>query len=1046
MTSASDAGFQSITGALESAEPTPEPTPTPQAPAPPPTTASKGRRKSAAGSENASAAPMKHQTTLAGTRAFNVSGTPSPKSPLSSRDASPARPLQRTTAPPGTTAARSGIPSRKNSADASPNRGPSLAGSSNSPSAAAIQRALSSTSIPQLQPSSSTDAIKAPRPTKGASGPSSGDNTPHWPISPRLRSPPPPGSDGRSSSRSRANSLRNQIRKPEAQSTPAIVVQSSSPASQSRIPVREEAPTSDPDEPPLSMKGPSRGASGVAPKLETVQESSLPATPGFDGLEVDRYAFPATAPLFVMLTHVAANRGWKIRHSTQIASLPANCHLSFISSSTTTHKTSDEERNDVSSSKITEDLSSKNSSTRNTGSGSDSGPKTAKKGKMQEQRSASTQRPHHVTAKPSLSSLSTRSASQQPSRNMTVETETVPSVAQSTIGNADRAASGRVDGSLRLKPSNETIRPKKERKPAKRKAPSINAGTGRSSQLSYHYIVPSRPDVGSRSNTASSLGSPVSYISYDDRRSTVTMSPPSPEMRMLEQRPSLRYFYSGTNTSFRKASSKADVFEQKVASAVDEADSSDSDATFIYESAATDHQQPHRSRHHHSRTPSITSITTTTSLVDPRLAIRDAHKNPNKKSSMKFTNPYSNAGADPDALDRGDGTMRIGSGRAGAGSHHHHVGRHGQGRGALGHLVLDSDSSLAQSSRARGPSSRQASQPNSPRFQPFTIGNGHTNGSKKHGEYSTYDMDADHAADDERTPLITSGRSPRVRTPRRRNSLSIRVDRRHHNGGGWCRRFAACLVLSILLLVIIFSAIGLIFATTKPLTSVKVQAIQNVVASQDEIMLDMIVDAVNPNIIGVTVADMDVTIFAKSKHVGSDKWWRHHGSGPPDNEEEWKPVDDDFLIEGVDEGTDPIEGEPRTMSLGHIFQFNSPLTYEGSFFARKRASSIGEIRLSHPGNKTEAGGTERWEEVLQYPFELIVRGNFKYSLPLSTTEHKVPVTASYYYDPDAEKKKLKAADDVTLSKEEQRKQSPQSVTLKAPGRYDRRAILPRVIS
>jgi hypothetical protein len=522
----------------------------------------------------------------------------------------------------------------------------------------------------------------------------------------------------------------------------------------------------------------------------------------------------------------------------------------------------------------------------------------------------------------------------------------------------------------------------------------------------------------------------------------VTMSPPSPEMRMLEQRPSLRYFYSSTNINSRKASSKADVFEQKVASAVDEADSSDSDATFIYESNATD-QQPHRSRHHHSRTPSMTSIV---SLADPRLTIRDTHKNPNKKSSMKFTNPYNNPGADPDTLDRGDGTMRIGSGRAGAGSHHHHIGRHGQGRGALSHLVLDSDSSMAQSSRARGPSSRQASQPNSPRFHAFNVGNGHSsNGSKKHGEYSAYDMDADHAADDERTPLITSGRSPRVRTPRSRNSISVRVDRRHHNGGGWCRRFAACLVLSILLLVIVFSAIGLIFATTKPLTSVKVEAIQNVVASQDEIMLDLIVYAVNPNIIGVTVADMDVTIFAKSKHVGSDKWWRHHGNGPKDNKEDWQPVDDDFANEGVDEGTDPIEGEPRTMSLGHIFHFDSPLTYDGSFFARKRASSIGEIRLSHPGNKTEAGGTERWEEVLQYPFELIVRGNFKYSLPLSTQEHKVPVTASYYYDPDAEKKKLVGLETSRLEKEEQRKRTSQPVTLKALGRYDRRAILPMVL-
>ena len=614
---------------------------------------------------------------------------------------------------------------------------------------------------------------------------------------------------------------------------------------------------------------------------------------------------------------------------------------------------------------------------------------------------------------------------------MTVETETIPSVAQSTIGNQDRSASGRGDGSLRLKPSNETIRPKKERKPAKRKAPSINAGTGRSPHISYHYSVPSRPDVGSRSNTASSFGSPISYRSYDDRRSMVAMSPPSPEMRMIEQRPSLRYFYSSTNTSFRKASSKADVFEQKVASAVDEANSSDSDATFIYESNPP--EQPHRSRQqHHSRTPSMTSIA---SLADPRLAIRDTHKNPNKKSSMKFfTNPYNNPGADPDAPDRGEGTMRIGSGRAGGGSHHHHIPRHGQGRGALNHLVLDSDSSLPQSSRARGPSSRQASQPNSPRFHTLSVGNGHSNGSKKYGEFSAYDMDAEHAADDERTPLIPSGRSPRVRTPRRRNSVTVRVERRNRHDSGWCRRAAGCLVLSILLLVVIFSSVGLVFATTKPLTSVKVSGMQNVVASQEEIILDLIVDAVNPNIIGVTISDMDVTIFAKSKHVGSDKWWRHHGNGQEDNEEDWTPVDDDFMVEGIDEGTDPIEGEPRTMSLGRIAHFDSPLNFEGSFFSRKRASSIGEIRLNHPGNKTEVGGPDRWEEVLQYPFELIVRGNFKYQLPLSTREQKFPVTASYYYDPDAEKKKLK------LETEAQRKRASHLVLSKAFGRYDRRAV------
>ncbi|CAN9415230.1 unnamed protein product [Alternaria alternata] len=908
--------FESFTGVEESAEPTTSTT----------------RDDSTADMARDTSAPPMGQNS-AGQRLFHATNSPSP---LSSREASP-RPHKRNATPSGAgTTARPSFRTRKSSADASPSRGSSL---SNSTTAAAapghasptVQRALSSTSIPELTPTSSTDTVRAPRPSKPSSKSNSGETTPHWPLSPRLKSPPP-GDDGRS--RSRTNSLRAQIRKPEAQSAPSIVVQSSSPASLSRFPVREEAPASDPDEPQPqpAPKATSRSSGGVAPKLATVQESSLPATPGFDGLE-PQSQFPFPSANFVNLV------------------------LSFVPSATA-HKT-DQDRNDVNSSKVTEDLSTKHDNTKHTESGSDSATKSAKKGKMQEQRNTYTHRPHTVSAKPSLSSMSTRSRD-PPLRNMTVETETVPSVAQPSIVNQDRSASGRVDGGIRLKASNETIRPKKERKAPKRKAASINAGT---------------------------------------------------------------------------ASSKADVFEQKVASAVDEADSSDSDATFIYESNPP--EQPHRSRQHHSRTPSMTSLA---SLTDPRLQIRDTHKHPSKKSSIKFTNPYNNPSIDGD--DRGEGTIRIGSGRAGGGSHHHHIGRHGQGRGALSHLAMESDTSVPQSSRARGPSSRNASQPNSPRFHTFNVGNGHSNGSKKSGEYSAaYDIDAENIADDERTPLIQSGRSPRsTRISRQRNTTTIRqLERRHHRDGGWCRRFAGCLVLTILLLVVVFCAIGLVFATTKPLTSLVVRDIQNVVASQEEVMLDLIVNAVNPNIIGVTVSDMEVSLFAKSKHVGSDAWWREHGNGPQDDVEHWTPIEEEATTEisitGVDEGTDPIEGEPRTMLLGRIAHFDSPLNFEGSFFQRKRAESIGEIRLLHPGNKTEAGGSERWEEVLQYPFELIVRGNFKYTLPLSTQEFKVPVTASHYYDPDIERKK--ELDNVE-SKEKRRNIS--HVSTKPRGRYDRRAL------
>jgi hypothetical protein len=684
------------------------------------------------------------------------------------------------------------------------------------------------------------------------------------------------------------------------------------------------------------------------------------------------------------------------------------------------------------SSKVTEDLS-----TRNPGHGEVGGERSADKGKMQEQRSASTQRSGALSTKPSVASLTTvKSRTEAPSRNMTVETETVPSVPQATIANTDRSASGRVDGSLRLRASNETIRPKKERKPAKRKAPSIN---GRSPGISYHHHHPRRPEHGARSLTTTSSGSPISYRPHEDRLSLWAISPPSADMaRQSSQHSSpYNYFYANTNPTVRKASSKADVFEQKVASAVDEADSSDSDATFIYESNPPE-QPPHRSRQHHSRTPSMTSIA---SLIDPRLVIRNEHKNPHKKVSMKFANPY-NASGDADA-DRGEGTMRVGSGRISGGSHHHHIGRHGQGRGALTHILVDSDSSLAQSSRVvRGPSSRHPSQPNSPRFHNFSVSNGsqNGNGNKKHGEFSTYDIDTENAADDERTPLIPS-RSPRVRTPRRRNSATIRhLERRHRRHAGWCRRFAGCLALSILLLVVIFSAVGLVFATTKPLEDIEVREMRNVVATQEEIILDLAVSAVNPNIISVTISDMDVLMFARSKHVGSDKWWREHGSTRHPNEEDWIPIDSSGNIvplDGIDEGTDPIEGE-RTMSLGRIYRFDSPPTFDGSFFHHRRAESTGEIRLSKPGNKTETAGSERWEEVLQFPFELIVRGTFKYQLPLSTRERKVSITATYFYDPDAEKKRLKALEQEFHEKMDL---SSSSVTPRPLGRFDRRAPL-----
>lgn len=101
-----------------------------------------------------------------------------------------------------------------------------------------------------------------------------------------------------------------------------------------------------------------------------------------------------------------------------------------------------------------------------------------------------------LSTKSSLSRLApskSRSRAEPSTQNMTVETETVSSIPQTPITmnhQADRAGSGRTDynGSIKLKPSNETIRPKRERKWTSRKPISVAAGNGMSYPLSMQCI------------------------------------------------------------------------------------------------------------------------------------------------------------------------------------------------------------------------------------------------------------------------------------------------------------------------------------------------------------------------------------------------------------------------------------------------------------------------------------------------------------------------------------------------------------------------------
>ncbi|KAN0082294.1 Vacuolar segregation subunit 7 domain containing protein [Elaphomyces granulatus] len=652
---------------------------------------------------------------------------------------------------------------------------------------------------------------------------------------------------------------------------------------------------------PIRLSG--RGASGGLPTLETVQEASLPSTPAVDKA---LKAYPADP----QLQQVDEDAVFKV------------------------------------SKQMTE-------------SGSDSGGNKSS-GSREEKRRQNPDLPRRGDVPPKRSLTSLSIARGKPAdgsaRHMIVETETVSSVPQVSlgVGSGERGSSGRTElgGTIRMKSSVETIRPKKEKKKATRK-PAPAPGT---------------------------------------------------------------------------ASSKADIFEAKVASAVDEADVSDSDETFVYESNPRD-PHPARQYRYHSRTPSTTSMASQADQFGnrPRPGLREGPSVTGKRS-MKFTNNnYNNSldgeGGEPE---KNHASTRVDTnGQSGS---HPHIGRHGRSNAYPS--LFDTDSSLTPAPRSPRHFIGSGFRPNrrgNPRFSP----NYRTIPSPKTmGDYVD-DFDAD-GADDERTPLVGSFRGPRNRHGRRPNSANIRrLEYLEERQRSCFLRYGGCTLASILALLLISGVATFLVAVTKPLLDVHINEIRNVLASEQEIMLDLEVVAINQNIFPIAIDDMDVNIFARSRYVGSEKFWREHGPHPDTNfprlENSKRRAERTRIVKlstspqasvtvtrsprvriigGVDRGTDPIADDPsvdpQTMLLGRVFTFDSPLIFEPSPWRRTPSNSSGEIRLSRPGNKTEEGGTERWERVLKHPFELIVRGVVKYSLPLSSSMQSASISSKVQVSPDQE--------------------------------------------
>lgn len=217
---------------------------------------------------------------------------------------------------------------------------------------------------------------------------------------------------------------------------------------------------------------------------------------------------------------------------------------------------------------------------------------------------------------------------------------------------------------------------------------------------------------------------------------------------------------------------------------------------------------------------------------------------------------------------------------------------------------------------------------------------------------------------------------------------------------------------------LVAAAVIAVLLCSKPLIEVRIKEIENVLASEQELTLDLHVHAINPNLVAIQITELDIGIYAKSKHVpfivaprealtsfdssdglsGSNEVSIEHELGystvvPPGY----------GTRGGVDEGTDPIEDpdeDTQYQLLGRVVEFDAPLIFDASPLRHNSISSIGEIRLAKPGNQTK-GLSKWWEKVIQHPFELKVRGPLRYSLPISSRVRSAIVSYTTTVQPEA---------------------------------------------
>lgn len=201
---------------------------------------------------------------------------------------------------------------------------------------------------------------------------------------------------------------------------------------------------------------------------------------------------------------------------------------------------------------------------------------------------------------------------------------------------------------------------------------------------------------------------------------------------------------------------------------------------------------------------------------------------------------------------------------------------------------------------------------------------------------------------------------------------------------------------------------GFMLATNKELQGLDILVMDNVLASADELLLDLTVTAFNPGVFPVSITDVDIDLFARTAHLNCT--------------EDGKCTlrRDRLHLETAE-----------TILLGSVSALEPPLAFQGGFFNREYDVSASTIKLLNPGTQEAKHGkkpdgdtdndddeylantteikkvpgprnddgpakddSDKWKLLIKRNYELIIRGNFKYQVPFFKNDKYVAVQKS----------------------------------------------------